>query len=411
MKQLFDTLISLLLLILLLPVFLLLILLVAIKLGRPVFFVQDRPGKNGKPFKMIKFRSMTNEKDAAGQLLPNEQRMTAFGRWLRASSLDELPELINVVKGEMSLVGPRPLLMDYLPLYNDFQKRRNEVKPGITGWAQVNGRNAISWEEKFILDVTYVEQRHLLMDFSILFLTIWSVLERKGINQSSQLSMPRFRGNKLVIVGAGSVGGHLAMNLMEYAPQYELIGFVDDDPAKQSAELFGFPVLGPIDTLLHMDHVSVIIGIAFPTVKRKIIERLTKNSTLQFPAFISKKSWISKGSAIGKGCVIYPGAAVNYGCDIQDFVVVNMNCAIGHNCTIGRYSSLAPGVNLAGYTWLGEGVEVGIGSSTRQQIRINQNAVIAGQAMVVSDVLRNTKVAGVPARVAIPYPQTINIPL
>jgi len=419
MKQLFDILISLTLLLLLLPVFLILMILVKIKLGSPVFFCQERPGKNGKAFRMIKFRSMTNAVDTAGKLLPNEQRMTNFGRWLRSTSLDELPELFNVLKGEMSLVGPRPLLMDYLPLYNDFQRRRNEVKPGITGWAQVNGRNAISWEEKFVNDVWYVDHRNLFLDFSILILTVWKVLfERGDVNHQHNLTMPRFTGSKaivakpsLVIVGAGSVGGHLAMNLEDYAAKYDLIGFVDDDPAKQNRDFFGYPVLGPVSLLLEMKGVNVLVGLAFPKVKRKIIETLSLNKSLNFPAFISGRAWISNGTAIGKGCIIYPGAAINYGCEVQDFVVINMNCAIGHDCTIGTYSSLAPGVNFAGHTWVGEAVDVGIGSSTRQQVRLDHDAVIGGQAMVITDVMNNTCVFGIPAETSHTYLKVNNVVL
>ncbi|EGV37386.1 pilin glycosylation protein PglB [Neisseria weaveri LMG 5135] len=164
-------------------------------LGSPVFFTQIRPGLNGKPFKMYKFRSMRDAVDADGNPLPDSERLTPFGKKLRASSLDELPELWNVLKGDMSLVGPRPLLMSYLPLYNDFQRRRNEVKPGITGWAQVNGRNAISWDKKFELDVWYVDNLSFWLDIKILFLTIKKVFIKEGISAEGEATMPFFTGN------------------------------------------------------------------------------------------------------------------------------------------------------------------------------------------------------------------------
>ena len=164
------------------------------KLGSPVFFSQVRPGLHGKPFLMFKFRTMTDERDADGTLLSDAQRLTAFGRFLRASSLDELPELWNVLRGEMSLVGPRPLLMEYLPLYTPEQARRHEVRPGITGWAQVNGRNAISWADKFALDVWYVDHRSLLLDIRILWLTVRKVLMRDGISAPGDATMPKFEG-------------------------------------------------------------------------------------------------------------------------------------------------------------------------------------------------------------------------
>jgi lipopolysaccharide/colanic/teichoic acid biosynthesis glycosyltransferase len=180
----------------LLPVLAVLAMLVRRKLGAPAFFVQTRPGLGGRPFRLIKFRSMTDARDAAGNLLSDGERLTTFGRFLRATSLDELPEIMNVLAGEMSLVGPRPLLMDYLPLYTPEQARRHEVPPGITGWTQVNGRNALSWEEKFALDVWYVDNRSLLLDLRILFLTVARVLRRDGIAAAGEATMPRFTGSK-----------------------------------------------------------------------------------------------------------------------------------------------------------------------------------------------------------------------
>jgi lipopolysaccharide/colanic/teichoic acid biosynthesis glycosyltransferase len=168
------------------------------KLGSPVFFVQVRPGLHGKPFRMLKFRTMTGERDAGDVLLPDAQRLTPFGRFLRATSLDELPELWNVLKGDMSLVGPRPLLMEYLPLYTPEQARRHEVRPGITGWAQVNGRNAISWEEKFKLDIWYVDNRNLWLDIRLIAITVKKVFMRDGITAAGEATMPAFTGSKPV---------------------------------------------------------------------------------------------------------------------------------------------------------------------------------------------------------------------
>ena len=181
-------------LIVLSPVLLLLGILVAILLGSPVLFRQRRPGLHGRPFWLLKFRTMTDARDAGGALLPDAVRLTAFGRFLRATSLDELPELFNVLKGEMSLVGPRPLLMQYLERYTSEQARRHEVRPGITGWAQVNGRNAITWEEKFKLDIWYVDHRSLWLDMKIIAMTVWKILNREGINQPGQATMEEFKG-------------------------------------------------------------------------------------------------------------------------------------------------------------------------------------------------------------------------
>src|SRR5690625_2710058 len=195
-KRLFDLLVSVTALLALSPVFLLIALLVRVNLGKPVFFKQTRPGLNEQPFEMIKFRTMLDVQDANGHLLSDEQRLTRFGKFLRASSLDELPELWNVLKGDMSLVGPRPLLMEYLPLYNDEQRGRHQVKPGITGWAQVNGRNAISWEQRFELDNWYVKNRSFWLDLKILLMTAVKVLKRDGINEQGQATRSKFTGNK-----------------------------------------------------------------------------------------------------------------------------------------------------------------------------------------------------------------------
>lgn len=195
MKRLMDILGAMAGLLLLAPVIVLLSLLVRVKLGSPVLFRQSRPGRAGQSFQMAKFRTMTDARDANGELLPDADRLTGFGQFLRASSLDELPELWNVLKGDMSLVGPRPLLMDYLPLYSERQARRHEVRPGITGWAQINGRNALSWEEKFELDVWYVENRTLWLDIKILFLTVWKVVKRDDISQEGEATMTRFTGS------------------------------------------------------------------------------------------------------------------------------------------------------------------------------------------------------------------------
>jgi lipopolysaccharide/colanic/teichoic acid biosynthesis glycosyltransferase len=171
-------------------------LLVRTQLGTPILFRQVRPGRNGRLFKLAKFRTMTDERDASGGLLPDASRLTPFGRWLRATSLDELPSLWNVLKGDMSLVGPRPLLVEYLPLYSSEQARRHEVRPGITGWAQVNGRNALTWEQKFELDVWYVDHRSFWLDLRIMLMTVRKVFVREGISAKGEATMPRFTGTR-----------------------------------------------------------------------------------------------------------------------------------------------------------------------------------------------------------------------
>lgn len=195
LKRFFDILLATTFLVISSPILVGVVVLVRWKIGRPALFRQVRPGLNGAPFQMVKFRSMRDAVDADGNVLPDDQRLTKFGQFLRSASLDELPGLWNVLKGDMSLVGPRPLLMEYLPLYSPEQARRHEVKPGITGWAQVNGRNAISWEEKFALDVWYVDNQSLWLDIKILFLTVKKVLVRDGISAEGEATMSRFTGS------------------------------------------------------------------------------------------------------------------------------------------------------------------------------------------------------------------------
>ena len=196
LKRLFDLLCTLLALLILGPAFLLLAILVKLRLGSPVLFRQVRPGLNGKPFVMYKFRTMRETKDNNGNLLPDEKRLTSFGRFLRSTSLDELPELLNIVKNDMSLVGPRPLLMEYLERYSPEQARRHDVRPGLTGWAQVNGRNALSWEEKFAHDVWYVDNRTFRLDIKIILLTVLQTVRRDGISQPGHATMPVFYGSE-----------------------------------------------------------------------------------------------------------------------------------------------------------------------------------------------------------------------
>jgi len=191
-KKIFDITLTLIGALFLFPVFLLTALMVKIKLGAPIFFKQVRPGLNGEIFNMYKFRTMTNESDEDGNLLSDEERLTVFGKFLRSTSLDELPGLWSVFKGDMSLVGPRPLLVEYLPLYSTQQARRHEIKPGVTGWAQVNGRNVISWDEKFDLDVWYVDNQSIWLDIKILWLTVKKVITRDGISPENVEIMPRF---------------------------------------------------------------------------------------------------------------------------------------------------------------------------------------------------------------------------
>jgi lipopolysaccharide/colanic/teichoic acid biosynthesis glycosyltransferase len=195
LKPLIDLLISIVILLIASPIFLIIVLILYFVNGGKVWFTQERPGKNERVFSVIKFKTMTDERDASGNLLPDERRLSAVGKIIRKTSLDELPQLFNVILGHMSLVGPRPLLKEYLPLYNEVQRRRHEVKPGITGWAQVNGRNTVSWPQKFAYDVWYVDHVSFWLDIKILFLTVMKVFKAEGISSTTSVTMERFHGN------------------------------------------------------------------------------------------------------------------------------------------------------------------------------------------------------------------------
>jgi sugar O-acyltransferase (sialic acid O-acetyltransferase NeuD family) len=204
---------------------------------------------------------------------------------------------------------------------------------------------------------------------------------------------------ELYIVGAGSVGGHLALNIEDYTDEFEIVGFFDDDPEKVGSEQFGFPVIGPVDDVLKLTEVGVAIGIAFPKVKQRIFNKLSSNSSLLYPSLIHNKAWVSREVLVGKGCIIYPGTMINYGSDIRDFACINMNCSLGHHTIVGAFSSLAPGVKTGGHTIIEEEVDMGIGSSTIQDIRIENGSTVGGQSMVTQNVASETTVVGIPSRV------------
>ncbi|PWN07793.1 acetyltransferase [Rhodohalobacter mucosus] len=204
---------------------------------------------------------------------------------------------------------------------------------------------------------------------------------------------------KLYIIGAGSVGGHIATNLKDYIGEYELAGFYDDDDEKQKNDFYGFKVHGPVSDAQLLDGASIVIGIAFPKIKRKLVSELSPNKSLHFPPLVHKKAWVSTDVPIGKGAIIYPGNSINYGSELGEFVLLNMNCALGHHTTIGNFSSLAPGVNTGGHTKINEAVDVGIGASTLQDVCIGKECIIGGQSMVINNIEAGRTVAGVPAKV------------
>lgn len=396
-KRLFDIVASASGLIILSPVFLILVYLIRKNLGSPVFFIQERPGKDGKPFKMIKFRSMRDALDSDGIPLPDSERLTPFGKKLRAASLDELPELWNVLKGDMSLVGPRPLLMGYLPLYNEFQNRRHEMKPGVTGWAQVNGRNALSWDEKFACDIWYIDHFSFWLDMKILFLTVKKVFIKEGISAEGEATMPPFTGNcKLAVIGAGGHGKVVA-ELAAALGTYGEIVFLDD---RAQGSINGFPVIGTtllLENSLSPEQFDIAVAVGNNRIRRQIAE---KAAALGFalPVLIHPDAYVSPSATVGQGSVVMAKAAVQAGSVLKDGVIVNTAATVDHDCLLDAFVHISPGAHLSGNTHISEESWIGTGACSRQQIRIGSRATIGAGAVIVCDIPDGMTVAGNPAK-------------
>ena len=400
-KRSFDFTASLLGLLLLSPIIVYLAFSVRRKLGSPVLFRQTRPGLNGAPFEMLKFRSMKDCADAHGGQLPDSERMTPFGSFLRSSSLDELPGLWSVLKGDMSLVGPRPLLMEYLPLYSAEQSRRHDVKPGITGWAQVNGRNAISWEEKFKYDSWYVDNKSFWLDLKIIALTVKKVFVREGINAAGEATMSKFSGvvpaKKLAILGTGGHGKVVA-DTAEVCGWNDIEFFDDRWPEIQKVE--HWHVSGDTQLLLRrlQEFDGVIVAIGSNEIRcMKITELLDAQAPLI--SLVHPAATISRYATIGKGGVAFAGVVVNPYARIGIGSILNTGCSIDHDCCLADYVHVSPGARLAGGVNVGQSSWIGIGASIRQSINIGSNVKVGAGAVVVDDTPDDLIVVGVPAKV------------
>jgi len=398
LKRLFDIVASFCGLILLSPVIAIVAWQVRRKLGSPVLFRQVRPGKDAKPFEMFKFRTMRDAFDADGNPLPDSERMTPFGSFLRSSSLDELPGLWNVLKGEMSLVGPRPLLMEYVPLYSEEQYRRHEVRPGITGWAQVNGRNAISWEDRFKLDVWYVDNRSFWLDIKIIFLTIKKVFVREGISAEGEATMSKFTGTpkpQLAILGA-SGHGKVVADTAELLG-YECVFFDDAYPEKHSNEVWS--IVGTSTDLFARlsEFAGVAVAIGNNEIRAKKIAEL-KDLGTNLPCLVHPSAVVSKYAQIGEGSVVFAGAVVNAFSKVATGTIINTGCTVDHDCRLGDAVHVSPGANLAGGVTVGDYAWVGIGASVKQLVNIGPHTIIGASAVVLNDVHADAIMIGNPAK-------------
>ena len=417
-KRLFDLIVAICALVILSPVLLVVALLVRLSLGPPILFRQDRPGFKGKLFTCTKFRTMTDARDASGELLPDSQRLTPLGRFLRDTSIDELPGLINVLRGEMSLVGPRPLLSRYLQRYTPEQMRRHEVKPGITGWVQVNGRNVLEWEQKFALDLWYVDHQNFWLDLRILATTAWQVFRRNGIAKPGHATMPEFLGSsagqdkakmtrrkRIVIIGAGGAAREIASALRsinQIDPRFEFLGYVVSDLARLQPRDSHDEILGDFGWLQanRQSLDALAIGIGTPATRLRLAAELRHLlPDIEWPAIIHPTAIIDLDSArIAEGCYIGAGVTATVNITLEPFALCNFGCTLGHEARIGAGSVVNPGANISGGVVIGTGVLVGTGAQILQYLHIGTGATVGAGAVVTGNVPEGLTVLGVPAR-------------
>lgn len=379
--------------IILAPVYAAIWLAVRIFLGSPAFFVQTRPGLNGRPFRIIKFRTMRDLCDSSGRPLPDEDRVCPFGQWLRSTSLDELPELWNVACGDMSLVGPRPLLMEYLPHYTHQQLRRHQVRPGVTGLAQVEGRNRLSWPSRLALDVEYVDKCSFWLDIKILAKTLWKVALRDGISVAGRVTAePLVPLSPLIVIGAG---GHSAVVRAVLNDMGESIDSVyDDDAVRWGSSVGGALVDGPVEKLRDRGRLRAIVAVGDNQARK----RLTGLVSMCWARAIHPTACIHGSVAIGQGSVVFAGAVLQPNCSVGSHVIVNTGALVDHDCKIGDFASIGPGAVLSGGVIVGEGAMIGAGATVLPGRAIGRFAKIGAGATVTRDIPDEATALGSPAR-------------
>jgi sugar O-acyltransferase (sialic acid O-acetyltransferase NeuD family) len=414
-KRIVDVAVALSALLAMAPLLALIALAVRWRLGPTVIYRQRRGGLGGTIFEVYKFRTMTDARDEAGRLLPDAQRLTPFGRWLRRSSLDELPQLWNVVRGEMSLVGPRPLLSDYLPRYSPRQSRRHEVRPGLTGWAQVSGRNGLPWEERLECDVRYVDHVSFALDMKIAALTVLRVLSGGGVSAQGHATMPEFTGSsapvciadttdfpaasdrcgdrRVHVIGAG---GHAKVVIASLESAGWMIdGLYDDDPALWNARVLGHRVAGPVSRLASRAGLSAVIAVGDPATREQIARRLP----LRWITAVHSAAMVHASVQLGEGSVVFAGAIVQPDAVIGRHVVVNTGASIDHDGRIGDFANIGPGARLAGGVCIGERCDIGTGSVVIPQVEIGDDSVLGAGSVAIRSLEEGVVAVGAPARV------------
>jgi sugar O-acyltransferase (sialic acid O-acetyltransferase NeuD family) len=389
------------------PLFGLIALAVRVFLGSPVIYRQLRAGKDGRVFTLYKFRTMTDARDATGRLLPDSRRLTRLGAALRRSSLDELPQLWNVLRGDMSLVGPRPLLPEYLQRYSRRQMRRHRVRPGITGWAQVGGRNRLAWDDRLARDVWYVGRVSFWWDVKILMLTVARVLMRDGISADQHATMPEFLGavagslpisngpasRSVHVIGAG---GHAKVVIATLeASGWTVKAVYDDQPALWGKTVLGHPIQGPVAKLASMPGAPAIIAVGDPSVR----ERIARQMPLNWVSVVHPAATVHASVRVGAGTAVFAGAVVQPDVVLGQHVIVNTGAMVDHDGVIGDFANIGPGTHLAGGVQIGSRSELGTGCILIPCVQVGGHSIVGAGAVLIHDVPHGVVVAGCPARV------------
>lgn len=391
-KRILDFLLATIGFVFLLPLFAFITLFLWIANSGSPFFIQKRPGYKGKIFSIIKFKTMNDKKDNEGNLLSDAERLTPIGNFVRKTSLDEIPQLLNVIIGDMSLIGPRPLLTQYMHLYSPYQNRRHEVKPGITGWAQVNGRNAIDWETKFDLDVYYVNHLSFWLDCKIILKTVKKIIVREGINAKDSATIEPFSGNTNVVVYGG--GGHskVVLDIFFNEGKYNLKEIFDDNPKVD--EIYGVKVSKTPKNSYFLNK-NCIVAIGDNHIREKIVKSLETNYVMT----IHSSAVVSKFSKVGHGTQIMALAVVNPNTEIGHHCIINTGAIIEHDCFLEDYVHISPNATLGGGVKVGEKSQIGIGASVLPNLIIGKNVLVGAGAVITQNVPDNAVVVGVPGKI------------
>lgn len=391
-KRCFDVFFSFTVLIFLIPIMTVIAILILVTDGKPVFFIQKRPGLKGKPFSMIKFRTMGFKKDGS-------QYITRIGKILRKTSFDEFPEFFNVLLGDMSVIGPRPLLMEYLPFYSDFQMQRHDMKPGVSGYAQISGRNDLSWERRFYKDIVYNKKWNIFWDMKIIFQTVLKTLRTDGVNTTMKVADYKF-SRPIYVIGSG---GHskVVMDVIKSCG-FKIAGLIDDDPLTHGSFVNGIEVKGDLSFLIKKCQITPcygVVAIGNGEVRKKVADKLFSIPRMKFDwmSFVHPSANIAPSVRLGEGAVVMAGVSINANASVGNHCILNTNSSIDHDCIIGNFSHVCPGSNLAGSVKIGAFTTIGTGSKIIPGVRIKDQVFLGAGCVVIKDLSISGTYKGIPA--------------